>query len=423
MLTSLFSNILFLIFPIFLFQVFWEGRRRFNQDGPVMLMLGAGAMLLCMNFPVVMSDGYYFDFRFTVLAIAALYGSLRHSAVLVGVMVAYRWWMGGDGFFGQLFILALLFPLLMLARRKFTSRPPAVRMILVIALSIAPVPMLLFGKPLIFQDVLLTWELVEQFLTVMGIQAVGTWIVIYFIEKDIEAHAIRREIRQAEKMRVISDLAASVSHEVRNPLTVARGFLQLLLTSAKSEKESRFMTLALEELDRAQEIIGDYLAYAKPDADRLEELEVEDEIRYVSGVLQPYALFGEVEIETDCPEHNWVLGERQKFRQCLINLVKNSIEAMPEGGKLRIGIHALQNKVEVRIRDNGTGMTPEEVSRLGKAFYTTKERGTGLGTMVAFSIIKAMNGRIDIHSKKGAGTEFTIVLPKVNPAEKFGSAV
>ncbi|WP_426449752.1 ATP-binding protein [Paenibacillus sp. S-38] len=418
----MFSNILFLIFPTFLFQVFWEGKRRFNPDSPVMLMLGAGAMLLCMNFPVMMSDGYYFDFRFTVLAIAALYGSLRNSAVLVGVMVVYRWWMGDD-FFGQLFVLALLFTLLMLARSQFTTRAPAMRMILVVALSVAPVPILLLGKPLMFEDIPLTRELIEQFLTVTGIQALGTWIVIFFIEKVLEAHAIRREIRQAEKLRVISDLAASVSHEVRNPLTVARGFLQLLLGSSRSEKESRFMKLALEELDRAQEIIGDYLAYAKPDADRLEELEVEDEIRYVTGVLQPYALFGEVEIETDCPEHNWVLGERQKFRQCLINLVKNSIEAMPEGGKLRIAIHALQNKVEVRIVDNGTGMTPEEVSRIGKAFYTTKEKGTGLGTMVAFSIIKAMNGRIDIHSKKGAGTEFTILLPKARPIDKFGSAV
>ncbi|UUZ81530.1 HAMP domain-containing histidine kinase [Paenibacillus sp. P26] len=243
------------------------------------------------------------------------------------------------------------------------------------------------------------------------IQLLSTWMAAFFIELLLRNHKLREEVLQMEKLKVISDLAASVSHEVRNPMTVSKGFLQLLQNGKRDEQEKRFLKLALEELERAEAIITDYLAFAKPEPDRVAGLDVKEEIGYVTGVLQPYAAMAQVDIELRCEEGRSVWGDRQKFRQCLVNLMKNAIEAMPDGGMLHVESALERKNIVIRIQDTGHGMTQEEVRRLGTPYYTTKDKGTGLGTMVAFSIVKAMNGKVHVSSEKEAGTLFTITLP------------
>lgn len=140
-------------------------------------------------------------------------------------------------------------------------------------------------------------------------------------------------------------------------------------------------------------------------------LRIADELAYVTGVLEPFALLGKVEIKVFSEGEGLVLGDRQKFRQCLINLLKNGIEAMPGGGILEVRAVCDSEKVHLYITDTGAGMSPAEVERLGTPYYTTKVKGTGLGTMVAFSIVKAMDGSMEVSSAKGKGTKFFIKLP------------
>jgi two-component system sporulation sensor kinase B len=169
-----------------------------------------------------------------------------------------------------------------------------------------------------------------------------------------------------------------------------------------------------EELDRAQNIITDFLTYAKPQLDDVSAIKLQKEIQYVMGVLSPYATMYKVETSIVTDTENWIIGDPQKFRQCLINIMKNCIEAMPNGGTLKIATYCSDDTLTITIQDTGIGMSEQEVKRLGSPYYSTKDKGTGLGMMVAFSIIKAMNGKITVHSEKGEGTEFLIILPKVN---------
>lgn len=234
-------------------------------------------------------------------------------------------------------------------------------------------------------------------------------ILIY--SKELER--FNGELQRSEKMEIISELAASVAHEVRNPLQVTRGFLQLLEKKSGS-KEKEYLMLALEELDRASGIITDFLTFAKPEIDQVQLLDLADEFRHIEGILVPMANFQGSKITSRIPEGLYVQGNSSKFKQAFINIVKNSIEALREEGHIYIWAYAQAHEVAVHIRDNGEGMEPAELARLGEPYFSNKTKGTGLGLMVTFRIIEAMQGRIEFKSGKGIGTEAVVFFPKAD---------
>ena len=134
------------------------------------------------------------------------------------------------------------------------------------------------------------------------------------------------------------------------------------------------------------------------------------------NVICPLSTMNGVEIEQEIsdPEQNqfMTIGERKKFQQCLINIMKNGIESMnSKGGKLQIQLSGFQDTVNITISDQGVGMSQEQINRLGQPYFTTKEKGTGLGMMVSYSIVKGMNGAIHVSSELGKGTCFRLTLP------------
>lgn len=232
------------------------------------------------------------------------------------------------------------------------------------------------------------------------------------LEYSKELERFNNELQRSEKMEIISELAASVAHEVRNPLQVTRGFLQLLgERSAVSDKA--YIEMALEELDRASGIITDFLTFAKPGAESVKPLSISEEFRHIEGVLTPLASIHHGKILLDIEPDLYVKGNSSKFKQAFINMIKNSIEALPdEDGKITVRAARENGEVVIRIRDNGTGMAPEELKRLGEPYFSNKTKGTGLGLMVTFRIVEAMQGTLTFDSKKGAGTEATVRIPE-----------
>lgn len=234
-------------------------------------------------------------------------------------------------------------------------------------------------------------------------------ILIY--SKELER--FNTELQRSEKMEIISELAASVAHEVRNPLQVTRGFLQLLEKKSGS-KEKEYLNLALEELDRASGIITDFLTFAKPEIDQVQLLDLADEFRHIEGILIPMANFQGSKITSRIPPGLYVQGNSSKFKQAFINIVKNSIEALREEGQILIWAYAQKHEIVIHIQDNGEGMEPAELARLGEPYFSNKTKGTGLGLMVTFRIIEAMQGRIEFKSGKGIGTEVVVRFPKAD---------
>lgn len=233
------------------------------------------------------------------------------------------------------------------------------------------------------------------------------------VEYSKQLELFNNELQRSEKMEIISELAASVAHEVRNPLQVTRGFLQLLVEQ-KTNSNQLYLNLALDELDRAAIIITDFLTFAKPEVGKVTILNVLEEFIHIEGILMPLVNLQGGKITVHVPSDLYIKGSSSKFKQAFINIIKNSIEALEGEGEIEIWAHGDNGKVLIHVKDNGEGMEPEVLSRLGEPYFSNKTKGTGLGLMVTFRIIEIMQGSISFTSTKGVGTEVSVCFPSVN---------
>ncbi|MCD1259721.1 PAS domain S-box protein [Paenibacillus athensensis] len=217
---------------------------------------------------------------------------------------------------------------------------------------------------------------------------------------------------KSDKLSAVGQLAAGVAHEIRNPLTALKGFLQLLKTP--SPKEQYYIEIMRKELLRIEFIVNEFLFVAKPQAIHFEARDPGAIIRSTVELMQPQALLGNIEIEAEVePDLPLVSCDEHQLKQVFINVLKNALESMTGGGTMRIAAYAAADGREMVIRfiDHGCGIAPERLPKLGEPFYSTKEKGTGLGLMVCFRIIEAHGGTMRIRSKLDEGTTVEISLP------------
>ena len=217
--------------------------------------------------------------------------------------------------------------------------------------------------------------------------------------------------RKADRLSVMGQLAAGVAHELRNPLTTVKGFVQLIRSKPASLK-SYYLDLIMEEMERIEYFIKELLVLAKPQALKMDNRSPAVMIGDAVASLAPMAEESGVAIECRLPQGlPTVRCEEAQLKQVFLNVIQNAIEAMPDGGTVRIEGHATdRGEVVVTVADEGAGMPPERLSRLGEPFYTTKEKGTGLGLMLSLKIMAEHDGTLAFESGTG-GTTVTVTLP------------
>ncbi|MFC5447526.1 PAS domain-containing sensor histidine kinase [Paenibacillus aestuarii] len=217
---------------------------------------------------------------------------------------------------------------------------------------------------------------------------------------------------KSDKLSAVGQLAAGVAHEIRNPLTALKGFLQLLKTN--SAKEKYYIEIMQKELQRIEFIVNEFLFVSKPQAIHFVPRRLEAIVTSTIDLLQPQALLGNIEIENElAPDLPLVSCDEHQLKQVFINVLKNALEAMTLGGVMRIEalVEPSGTDILIRFTDQGCGIAPERLPKLGEPFYSTKEKGTGLGLMVCYRIIEAHGGTMKIRSKLGEGTTVEITLP------------
>ncbi|WP_404408786.1 ATP-binding protein [Jeotgalibacillus malaysiensis] len=410
---DLLVNFLLMILPLLFIQIvyFYSYRNRLQKkEGKFAAIFPAISILLCLSFPFTMNEGFLWDLRAVPIVLGTLYGGYRMGIFLTTVALISRAILGGDGVLVSTITLGLIWILYLIFMNQFQrSKVPGKIMIGTLLVSFLVMCNLTLSY-LIF-DVLMP---LDVWVTFTIINIVGLIVALILWEIIRTNFLILNDLIRAEKLSVVSHLAASISHEVRNPLTVSRGFIQMALQDHDEDsKQHYYLNTALKEIDHATDIINDYLTFAKPTSDHQDVIKIKEELNHSVNVIQPLANMNQVDIhlQDQLPDNALLLAEKKQFQQSLINIFKNGIEAMPDGGVLTISISQQTEVYIIHVSDQGYGMSEEEINRLGEPYFSTKEKGTGLGLMVSYSIIKASGGSVKVSSTKNHGTTFEIILP------------
>ncbi|TYS61195.1 PAS domain S-box protein [Sutcliffiella horikoshii] len=232
-----------------------------------------------------------------------------------------------------------------------------------------------------------------------------------------EKREMENQLRKSDTLTVVGELAAGIAHEIRNPMTALKGFIQLLQNSMGEDQYAMYFDVITSELKRIESIITEFLVLAKPQAISYQRKNTTVIMKETLDLLSAQASLENVQfitsIEEGLPD---IYCEPNQLKQVFINILKNAIEVMPKGGTVSVGLEKIEGEqVLISIRDEGTGIPEDKLKKLGEPFYTTKERGTGLGLMVSYKIVEEHNGTIEVSSKLGKGTTFHIKLPIGSP--------
>nr|WP_279664538.1 PAS domain S-box protein [Ectobacillus ponti] len=221
-------------------------------------------------------------------------------------------------------------------------------------------------------------------------------------------------LRRTEKLSVAGELAASVAHEIRNPLTALRGFVQLL--HKDDDQHDHYYNIMIAELDRINQIAGEMLILAKPQQLKFQMGDLERIMQDVVALARSQANYKGVEIAMSVKGSVPLINcECNQLKQVFLNLMKNSIEA--DSTLVDVSLEAAGDQhVKIKVQDNGCGIPEERIKRLGEPFFSYKEKGTGLGLTVSYRILDAHKGKMKFDSKLGEGTTVEILLPVAEPA-------
>ncbi|WP_456278612.1 ATP-binding protein [Bacillus sp. AK128] len=232
-----------------------------------------------------------------------------------------------------------------------------------------------------------------------------------FTEKKIK----EQQLIRSEKLNIAGELATSIAHEVRNPLTSIKGFIHLIKNNPSKES---YFKIVEDEIDKIEQVSSEFLMLSKPYRENSKPIHIHKILKNVQTWLQQDALSKHIDmiVINNSEEDLCIEGEEIKIKQVFINLVKNAIESMDKG-KIYIQLEKIQDQIKIDIIDEGPGMPKRLLSRIGEPFYSTKEKGTGLGLMVSYKIINNHKGTIKVNSQVGRGTTFTVTLPLIKSYE------
>lgn len=235
--------------------------------------------------------------------------------------------------------------------------------------------------------------------------------VIASFEEITKQKAMEKEISRLDRLNLIGQMAAGIAHEVRNPMTNVRGYLQLLGSKEEFSKYNRQFTLMIDELDRANSIITEYLSVTRDKIIALQMQNLNKMVENILPLIQSGATISDKYIYLELEEVSEIPLDEKEIRQLIFNLVQNGLQAMSSGGTMKIRTFIDKEEIVLAVQNDGEGITQEVLEKIGTPFFTTKENGTGLGLAVCYCIAARHNAKINIETGV-EGTTFFVRFRK-----------
>lgn len=227
-----------------------------------------------------------------------------------------------------------------------------------------------------------------------------------------EKNRYEQEILRLDRLNLVGQLAAGIGHEVRNPMTAVRGFLQILESKQECKKYHSYFDLMIGELDRANSIISEFLSLARNKMIEKKTVNLNAVINSLLPLMVADGLASDKYINTQLTEVPDLLLDEKEIRQLVLNLVRNGLEATSPGGSLGLKTYSEGGDVVLAVSDQGKGMEPEVVEKIGTPFFTTKENGTGLGLATCYSIATRHSAAVEFETGP-EGTTFLVRFKKL----------
>jgi PAS domain S-box-containing protein len=220
---------------------------------------------------------------------------------------------------------------------------------------------------------------------------------------------VEKEMARLAQLHVVGEIAAGIGHEIRNPMTTVQGFLQLLSTNEEFAKYQSYFEVMMEELERANDIISEFLSLARDKMVNLKKSNLNNLLTSMAPLLQADALLSDKQVHLRLQDIPDVWLDVKEIRQLILNLVRNGLEAMPAGGTVTISTSQEDDKIVLSVQDEGGGIMPDVMDKIGTPFFTTKEQGKGLGLAVCYGIVSRHKAVMDILTGP-QGTTFRIIF-------------
>lgn len=405
---SLILNIIFLLFPFFFYILYVAYNNNFNKKKtPLILDL----VNITSVYLIIMFSKYFFNSTFLLLINIPLIISLYNKRIITSILLAIS--IGGFHYLFYdlpLILIVIEYFLHLFLFLLFIRKKHSYEYILNLFTFIKGIILSLEIIYIIPNETSFIIIILELFLMLTFFYVV-TLIIFMLIRKGEEIVSFNNLLKNLEKEKLLKNSLFKITHEIKNPIAVCKGYLSMMNYN-DIEKVKKYNNIIKGEIDRTLDIMDDFSDYTKININK-DLMDLNFLLEDTLYAMKPLFKDNNITIKDDIDDDELLInGDYNRLKQVLVNIFKNSIEAIKDCGVITVSVVDKNKNVEIVIEDNGCGMSDETLNKTGELFYTTKVRGTGLGVCLSKEIIKQHNGTIKYESELGKGTKVMILLSK-----------
>lgn len=406
MIKDIILNLILITFPILVYLVLVCYRENINNNNKDTLLTIAliTSLYLCLKY--IPSEVNTKVLLFCNIPIVIAYMKKKHylGIFLSIANVLYGYYVLGIEVTIMIIKYLSYLLLYLCARKKNLSSGSFI-------LSIAIIQGFFLSFEYFFKDIKVSVNDFILLLIIVFIYYFTTFSILYLFKVMDKIESLNTTIKMLEKDKKIKDALFKLTHEIKNPLAVCKGYLDMIDLN-KEEKALKYINIMKQEINRSLNIISDFVEYNKIKVVK-EQIDLNCLLDDVYDSFKILMTNKKIKLEYNSRDDQeiYFTGDYERLKQVIINMLKNAYEACEENGKIEISSNLYKNYLDILIEDNGIGMDEETLNHLKEMFYTTKQNGTGLGVALSNEIIKSHNGELLFTSEPNKGTKVTIRLP------------